>query len=72
MKSILIRDTTIKEREEIVHRSLSACGASCSDCSGGYNRDGGIADTIYLPYIEGKMEISEINDKYRREIVRYL
>jgi hypothetical protein len=29
MRSLLIRDTTRQEREEIVRRALSACGGSC-------------------------------------------
>ena len=34
MRSLLIRDTTREEREEIVRRALSACGGSCDGCNG--------------------------------------
>ena len=35
MKSILIRDTTREEREQIVRRSLwGDCGIECEFCSG--------------------------------------
>ena len=34
-QSVLIKDTTRKEREEIVRRGLSFCGdGSCEQCSG--------------------------------------
>ena len=46
MKSILIRDTTREEREQIVRQSLwGDCGIECEFCSGCDNRGGGtIAD----------------------------
>lgn len=35
MKSILIKDTTREEREEIVRKALwGSCGAECEFCSG--------------------------------------
>lgn len=37
MKSLLIKDTTREEREEIVRRALYGdCGAECEFCSGCY------------------------------------
>ena len=41
MRSLLIRDTTRQEREEIVRRALSACGGSCDGCNGCGNSGGG-------------------------------
>lgn len=42
MKSILIKDTTREEREEIVRKALyGSCGAECEFCSGCDNRGGG-------------------------------
>ena len=42
MKSILIKDTTREEREEIVKKALwGSCGAECEFCSGCDNRGGG-------------------------------
>ena len=33
MQSLLIKDTTRAQREEIVRRALAACGGSCEGCS---------------------------------------
>ena len=64
MKSLLIRDTTREEREEIVRRALGACGGSCDGCNGCGNSGGGRVETIYQPYIDGEKELSQINDEY--------
>ena len=34
MQSLLIKDTTRAQREEIVRRALAACGGSCEGCNG--------------------------------------
>lgn len=70
MKSILIKDTTREEREEIVKRALSACGGECDFCGGCDNIGGGRIDDLYRPYIDGEKEISEINAEYRRGTVK--
>ncbi|MBP5225464.1 MAG: hypothetical protein J6Z38_07800 [Lachnospiraceae bacterium] len=71
MKSILIKDTTREEREKIVHEALYGwCGTDCEFCSGCDNRGGGRVEEIYQPYIDGEMEISEINAGYRAPAVR--
>ena len=71
MKSILIKDTTKKEREEIVRRALwGNCGAECEFCSGCDNRGGGVIDSIYQPYIDGEKELCEINASFRAPFVR--
>ena len=63
MKSILIKDTTREEREEIVKKALwGSCGAECEFCSGCDNRGGGRIEAIYQPYIDGLKEIAEIVD----------
>ena len=64
MKSILIKDTTREEREQIVKKALSVCGSACDDCSGCDNLGGGSVDEIYRPYIEGEKELAEINAEY--------
>ena len=69
MKSILIRDTTREEREKIVAQALAVCGGACDFCGGCDNIGGGRTDDLYRPYIEGKMEIAEINAAYRRGLV---
>lgn len=70
MRSILIRDTTREEREQIVREALNACGGSCEGCSSCGSLGGGSVEELYRPYIEGRLEIHEINAAYRRGRVR--
>ena len=71
MKSILIRDTTREQREQIVREALfGACGADCEFCNGCDNLGGGRNEAIYQPYIDGEKEIAEINAMYRAPFVR--
>ena len=71
MRSILIKDTTKKEREKIVREALfGSCGSECEFCSGCDNLGGGRIEELYRPYIEGLKEISEINEEYRAPLVR--
>ena len=70
MRSILIRDTTRDQREQIVRQGLAACGSRCEGCNGCDNLGGGRVDVIYQPYIDGEKELSEINAEYRRGLVR--
>lgn len=70
MKSILIKDTTKEEREEIVRRALSVCGGACDFCSGCDNIGGGRTDDFYQPYIDGEKELSELNAAYYRGTVK--
>ena len=58
MFSLLIKDTTRAQREEIVRRSLNACG--------------GRIDAIYQPYIDGEKELADINAEYAasRKLIR--
>ena len=70
MQSVLIKDTTREEREEIVRRGLAACGGSCDGCNSCGNLGGGTPDSIYQPYIDGEKEIAQINKDYRRGLVR--
>ena len=59
--SVLIADTTREERIRIVAEGLSWCGdSSCEACSGCSMGVGSI-DAMYAPYIEGEMELSEVN-----------
>ena len=64
---ILIKDTTRKEREEIIRQSLD-CGGGCENCSS-CSLGGGDPYEMYQDYIDGKRELSEINAEYR---ARYL
>ena len=65
---ILIKDTTRKEREEIIRQSLDCGGGGCENCSS-CSLGGGDPYEMYQDYIDGKRELSEINAEYR---ARYL
>ena len=55
-KSKLIKDTTREEREKIVAEALGFG----DDCDGVSGVSRGV-EQMYLPYIEGKMELAECN-----------
>ena len=52
MKSILIKDTTREEREEIIRSSLDCGGGGCENCSSCW-LGGGSPWEIYQDYIDG-------------------
>ncbi len=58
MASILIKDTTREQREQIVAESIGNINGSCDGCMSG------LAD-MYQDYIDGKKEIREINMEFR-------
>ena len=58
MKSILIKDTTREEREQIVAESIGNISGSCDGCMAGLME-------MYQDYIDGKREIKEINMAFR-------
>ena len=64
MKSLLIKDTTLEERKEIVQNALNF---GASDCDGGELAD------IYDDYILGLRELADINrefsEKHAGEVV---
>ena len=62
MRSLLIKDTTKEEREQIVAESLGNIDGSCDGCAAG------LAD-MYQDYIDGKRELREINMSFRRGYV---
>jgi len=57
MKSILIADTTREERERIVAESIGNIDGACDGCSPGLIG-------MYQDYIEGRMELREINMQF--------
>lgn len=63
MASILIKDTTREQREQIVSDSLGAMEAACDGCSAGMYE-------MYEDYIEGRRELREINMAYRAGYTR--
>ena len=56
-KSILIKDTTVEERKQIVKESLGNISASCDGCMARLSE-------MYEEYIEGKKEIRDINMEF--------
>ena len=62
IRSIMIKDTTKEEREQIIRESLD-CGGGCENCSSCW-LGGGSPWGIYQDYIDGKREIREINAEY--------
>ena len=69
MSSFLIKDTTREEREKIVKQALSCGGGGCENCSSCGVYGAGDAYDMYLPYIEGEKEISQITMEFNS---RYL
>ena len=67
MKSVLIKDTTRAQREEIVRRPVRRRLRRVQGCG---NLGGGRVEEMYRPYIEGKRELREINESYRANFVR--
>ena len=57
MNSILIKDTTREEREQIVAGSIGNIDGSCDGCAVG------LAE-MYQEYIDGKKEIRDINMEF--------
>ena len=62
MKSLLIKDTTREEREQIVAESIGNINGSCDGCAAG------LAD-MYQDYIDGLRELKEINMSFRARYV---
>ncbi len=58
MDSILIKDTTREQREQIVAESIGNISGSCDGCAAGLIE-------MYQDYIDGKKEIREINMAFR-------
>lgn len=67
MGSILIKDTTRKQREEIIRNSMN-CGGGCENCSSCW-LGGGSPWEMYKDYIDGKKEIAEINHEYNARFI---
>ena len=62
MQSLLIKDTTRAQREQIVAESLGNISGACDGCAAG------VAE-MYQEYIDGKKEIRDINMEYRARYV---
>lgn len=57
MKSLLIKDTTREEREQIVADSIGSIEAACDGCAPGVIE-------MYQAYIDGVKELREVNREY--------
>ena len=57
MSSILIKDTTREEREQIVADSIGNINGSCDGCAAGILE-------MYQDYIDGRKEIRDINMEF--------
>ena len=62
MGSILIKDTTREQREQIVAESLGNLSSACDGCMPG------LAE-MYEDYIEGRKELREINMEFNARYV---
>ncbi|MBQ3222313.1 MAG: hypothetical protein IJC54_00960 [Clostridia bacterium] len=61
MRSILIKDTTREEREQIVREALSCgSGGGCENCSGCGVFGAGDPLDLYKPYIDGEKELRDV------------
>jgi hypothetical protein len=69
MESMLIKNTTKEQREEIIRKSLDCGGGGCENCSSCW-LGGGSPWDIYQDYIDGKREIAEINMEYNARYLR--
>lgn len=58
VKSILIADTTREEREQIVAEAIGNTEGACDGCAQGILN-------MYDAYIDGKMELREVNMAFR-------
>lgn len=61
-KSLLIKDTTKQEREQIIAESIGNIDGLCDGCGPGLLN-------MYEDYIEGRRELREINMAFRRSYV---
>lgn len=60
MKSLLIKDTTEKERGKIIKDSLGVIDGLCDGCAVGVT-------SMYDDYIKGRKELKDINASFRSE-----
>ena len=62
IKSLLIKDTTKEEREEIVAKSIGNISGACDGCSVGIIE-------MYQDYIDGKKELREISMEFNARYI---
>lgn len=64
MEELLIKNTTREQREKIVRDSLNCGGGSCENCSTCGVYGSGDPYDMYIEYIEGKKELSDISREF--------
>ena len=62
MKSILIKDTTREELEQIVAEAVGNIESACDGCAPGITE-------MYSEYIEGRKELREVNMEFNARYV---
>ena len=66
----LVINTTREQRERIVLNALGCGETGCEECSGCGLYGAGSPLEMYEDYIEGKREISEVNERIRLTLFR--
>lgn len=69
-EAYLICNTTREQRERIVLNALGCGETGCEECSGCGLYGAGSPLDMYEDYIEGKKEISEVNESIRLTMFR--
>ena len=69
-EAYLICNTTREQRERIVLNALGCGETDCEECSGCGLYGAGSPLDMYEDYIEGKKEISEVNESIRLTLFR--
>lgn len=64
VEELLIKNTAREQREKIVRESLGCGGGGCENYSACGAYGAGDSYDMYLPYIEGKKELSEISREF--------
>jgi hypothetical protein len=70
MKLYLIKDTTRDERENIIKESLGCGSGGCENCSSCGVYGAGDPFDMYQPYVDGLLEIEEINRRFNARYLR--
>jgi hypothetical protein len=66
----LIKNTTREQRERIIRDSLGCGGGGCENCSACGVYGAGDPFDMYQPYIDGELEIADINNAFRARYLR--
>jgi hypothetical protein len=70
LDNFLIKNTTREDRERIVRDSLACGGGGCENCSACGVYGAGDPFDMYERYIDGLMEIEDINREFQARYLR--